>query len=163
VSRNAKLVLAFAVLAVVCGGAACFAAVQIAPALVGLSCEPSQTPSVSPVYTDTTTVARLFPKLGAFQEAHWQTREARPRTCPDIGPMDYVKEGVVTLLPETAQQYREGYLWSFETPEIPPALAGFAPAGARWSHSQQFDAMIGTGRFYVDPVSPALFFVHHTT
>jgi hypothetical protein len=162
VTRNARLALAFAALAVLCGGAVCVAAVQIGPALVGMDCEPSQTPSVSPVYTDATAVARLFPRLGPFEEAHWQTREARPRTCPDIGPMDYIKEGVVTLRAETAAGYRTGYAWTPATPQIPATLAVFAPAGARWVHSHELDTAIGPGTFYADAGGAALYFVYHT-
>jgi hypothetical protein len=162
-SRNARLALVFAALTVLCGGAVCFAAVRIAPVLLGLDCEPSQTPSVSPVYTDTVAVSRRFPRLGPIEQAHWQSRQARPRTCPDIGPMDYITEGLVTLEPQTAAGYRRDHSWTPATPEIPAALAASVPAGARWTHSQDFDAAMGTGTFYADAGSATLYFVHHTS
>ncbi len=158
-----RLALASAALAVVCGGAVCFAAARIAPAIVGLDCTPASTPSVSPVYTDATRVTRLFPKLRPFGEAHWRVREVRPRTCPDIGPMDYVTEGLVTLPAETAAAYRSGYPWTPAAPEIPATLAELAPRGARWTHSAEFDAATGPGTFYADAGSGALYFVHHTS
>ncbi len=162
-TRNVRLALVFAALAVVCGGAVCFAAARIMPALLGLDCTPATTASVSPVYTDRTTVTRLFPRLGPFADAHWQIREARPRTCPDIGPMDLVTEGSVTLGAQTAAVYRGGYPWApVASLEIPAALREFVPAGASWVHSREFDAAIGPGRFYADTGSATLYFVHHS-
>jgi hypothetical protein len=161
--NSRRLALVFAAVAVLCGGVVWFGAARLAPALFGLDCEPESTPSVSPVYTDTTSVARLFPKLGAFTGVHWQTRAVRPRTCPDVGPMDHVTEGVVTLSPEPAARYRAGFRWDTAAPDIAAALQPFVPKSPQWTRSAEFDNATGPGGFFLDAASGTLYFVHHTS
>jgi len=162
---NQRLLLGIAAAVVLCGGAVCYGAARIVPALLDLDCEPSSTPSVSPVYTDVTAVARRFPTLPPIQTAHWQTREVRPRTCPDIGPMDYIHEGAVGLPAEAVTGYRGAYAWQPATPEIQPALRPYVPAAAAWTGSPAFDAAIGAGdtRFFLDAASGTLYYVLRTT
>ena len=109
----------------------------------------SNTAKVGPVKDDPGRVAQLFPAVGPVTATHWQAREARPEGCVDIGPMDYVYEGLFTLPPATLN----GYDWQPADPHVLPALAGYAPPGATWRHSKAFDAQVvasGAAEFYTD-------------
>jgi hypothetical protein len=116
---------------------------------------------VSAVSTDADRVAKLFPALGPVTGAHWQSREARPRTCPDIGPMDYVYEGIVTL---AAPIDRSRYVWQPASLSIAAALSAYAPPNAQWRESRDFnDAIAPSARFYLDDGSDTVYFVSTTS
>jgi len=105
------------------------------------------TAKVGPVKDDPARIAQLFPAVGPVTATHWQAREARPAGCVDIGPMDYVYEGLFTLRPAAL----DGYDWEPADPQVLPALSGYAPPGATWRHSRAFDTHVvasGAARFY---------------
>jgi hypothetical protein len=102
----------------------------------------NNTAKVGPVKDDPARIAQLFPAIGPVTAAHWQAREARPAGCFDIGPMDYVYEGLFTLPPTPLDWYG----WQPADPHVLPALAGYAPPGAEWRHSKAFDVrMLASG------------------
>src|SRR5262249_1581314 len=103
-----------------------------------------------PVKDDPARIVQMFPAVGPVTAAHWQARQARPEGCFDIGPMDYVYEGLFTLPPAALA----GYDWQPTDPQGLPALAGYAPPGAAWRHSAAFDTHViesGAARFFTDP------------
>jgi hypothetical protein len=104
---------------------------------------------VGPVKDDPARIAELFPAVGPVAATHWQAREARPAGCFDIGPMDYVYEGLFTLPPAALA----GYDWEPADPRVLPALSGYAPPDARWRRSRAFDIHVtasGGALFFTD-------------
>jgi hypothetical protein len=162
VSRSSKVAVVVAALAVFCAAGAVVIAIQLAPALTGLAgCEDATAPVVSEVRDDAKRVGELFTKLGEFTATHWQVREARPRTCPEFGPMDYVYSGFVTLAPATIEAYRRDHQWAgAEPPDVPPDLRRYIPAAPTWQRSATFDeAVAGAGPvFLLDAASATLYF-----
>jgi hypothetical protein len=142
---------------------------RLVPDILSLSgCVNATAPAVSAVSTDTAKVSTLFPRLDATQAVHWQSREARPRTCPDIGPMDYFYEGLVVLRPDAATTYRTAYQWTPAAPDIQPALRQYAPVNADWRQSRAFhDSVAGPGdlssRFFLDVGSATVYFTTGTS
>jgi hypothetical protein len=147
----------------VCVIGVCAATFALGPALPSLvGCRDATQPTVGSVIDSPQRIKELFPALGAFTEVHWQERELVPRTCPDIGPMDYLMSGFIVLAPETAAGYNTRYTWSPATPEeVPEDLRQFAPANPRWTASAPFDSEHG-GHFWFDAASGTLFFTHTT-
>ena len=139
----------------------CVAAVALGPSMPALfGCRDATKPTTGSVIDRPQRVKELFPKLGTFTEVHWLERELTPRTCPDIGPMDYLMSGFIVLAPETAAGYRTQYTWTPATPaEVPEDLRRYAPANPQWTASAAFDGDIG-GRFWFD--AGTLFFTHTT-
>jgi hypothetical protein len=162
VSRKSKIAIVVAAVAVFCAAGAVVVAIQLVPALTGLAgCEDATTPVVGEVRDDTKRVGELFPKLGEVTGTHWQSREARPRTCPEFGPMDYVYSGFVTLAPAALEAYRRDHTWEdAPTPDVQPDLLQYAPPNAKWQRSGTFDQAIAsvTPVFLLDAVSGTLYF-----
>jgi hypothetical protein len=152
-------------LGVVCAGVLCVGVLRVVPDVLDLGgCVNATAPAVSSVSTDATRVARLFPGLGPVRAVHWQSREARPRTCPEVGPMDYFYEGVVELRPEAVDR---SYRWMASTPDLMPALRQYAPPNPAWQQSHEFhDAVAGAADtssfFYVDLDSATMYFITGT-
>jgi hypothetical protein len=151
IKRNrALLITATAVVVTV---AVCAVGLVIAVRLPGLAgCEEGP-PYVSAVQADARRLAGLIPELavapspassgpaGGFVSVHYRWREARPRTCPDLGPMDHYYEGFAVLAPERAQALRTAYTWTDAVlPTVPAELAQYSPPGAAWQRSADLDA-----------------------
>jgi hypothetical protein len=152
VKRSSIVALVVVGLTALCVGAVCLGATAIGPGTI-LGCDTDPTPAVPTVQDDARQVAELFPRLGEVRTVHWQIRDARPRTCPDLGPMDYVYDGLVVPAADPA-----GSIFTpSAAPAIPPGLAELAPPGARWQVSGAYDAAIG-GKFWFDPGSHTLYF-----
>jgi hypothetical protein len=147
---------------VVCAAVSCVGLVTILPDALSLGgCVNATAPATSPVSTDAARVAKLFPRLGPVEKVHWRSSEVRPRSCPDIGPMDYVYEGVVVLRADTTLPYREPC--AAAAPEIPQPLRGYAPAGVAWRECPALhDAIAGAAdvrsHFFVDAGSRTVYF-----
>jgi hypothetical protein len=153
VKRSSLVALVLAGLTALCVVAGCVGAFGVGPGTL-LGCETDPTPKVPAVQDDPRRVASLFPRLDGVRAARWQVRDARPRTCPDLAPMSYVYDGLISLSADPA-----GYTFapSAAAPAIPPGLAELAPAGARWRVSADFDTATG-GSFWLDPGSHTLYF-----
>ena len=150
--RSSIVALVLAALTALCVGVGCVGVAAVGPGTL-LGCETDPTPAVPAVRDDPKRVAELFPKLGEVREVHWQVREARPRTCPDLGPMDYLFDGLVSLAADPA-----GYTWQpTAAPAIPKGLVELAPRAVAWQVSTDFDAAMG-GSFHLDPDSHTLYF-----
>jgi hypothetical protein len=102
VKRSSLLALVLVGLTVLCVVGVCVGLVGIGPGAL-LGCDVGPTPAGGPpVQDDPGRIAELFPALGPVAVAHWQIRDARPRTCPDVAPMTYGYDGVVTLAADPA-------------------------------------------------------------
>jgi hypothetical protein len=68
---------------------------------------------------------------------HYRWREARPRTCPDIGgPIGTYYEGFAVLTPAQAGALRTSYKWEpSAAPDVPAELSQYAPPGAAWQRT----------------------------
>jgi hypothetical protein len=155
VKRSSVLALVLAGLTALCVVAACAGLVGVGPGVL-LGCDVEATRAVPPVQDDPGRVASLFPRLGPVVSARWQIRDARPRTCPQVAPMTYEYDGLVTLAADPA-----GYAFTPSAPpSIPPGLAELAPTGASWQTSAPFDTDL-RGTFHLDPSTHTLYF--HTT
>jgi hypothetical protein len=143
VTRTAKIALIVSALMILCVGGACLTVMGIGPAANTLmGCADSTAPTVGTVKDDPRRIPQLFPAIVAADIAstHWQARDARPHPCPEIGPMDQIYSGFVTLIPETAQRYRAEYTWvPGEPPDVPEDLRAYAPADPHWRRSAEFD------------------------
>jgi hypothetical protein len=156
VRRSSIVALVVVGLTALCVGAVCAGAAALGPGTI-LGCDTDPTPAVPTVQDDPRRVAELFPRLlaqvGELRAVHWQVRDARPRTCPDLGPMDYVYDGLA--VPRTDPV---GYAFTpAAAPAIPPGLAELAPGAAAWQTSAAFDAAMG-GKFWFDPGSRTFYF-----
>jgi hypothetical protein len=161
-SRRTRIAIVVAAIAVFCAAGAVVVAIQLAPTLTGLAgCEDATAPAVSEVRDDAKRVGELFPRLGEFTATHWQFREARPRTCPEFGPMDYVYSGFVTLAPATLEAYRRDHKWAAaDAPDVPPDLREYAPGAPNWQRSTTFDQAVAGAApvFRLDAASGTLYF-----
>ena len=166
-TRSTKIALVVSGLTLLCVVGVCGAAVAARTALPSLmGCKDATAPTVSSVVDRPEHIRELFPKLGSVTAVHWQEREARPRTCPEIGPMDYILSGFAVLAPETATEYRQRYTWTAATaPEVPADLRTFAPTSPQWTSSADFDRDISGGQpvFRFDHDSGTLYFTRGTT
>jgi hypothetical protein len=152
VKRSSIVALIVVGLTALCVGAVCLGATAIGPGAI-FGCDTDPTPAVPTVQDDPHQVAELFPRLGAVRAVHWQIRDARPRTCPDLGPMDYVYDGLVVPAADPS-----GFVLApAAAPAIPPGLAELAPRSASWQTGAAFDAAMG-GSFWFDPGSHTLYF-----
>ena len=73
--------------------------------------------------------------LGEYVEIHWQARALGDPCSRAPGPTDWSYQGVVKLRPEDARSLAATPGWQPATPEIWPALAGFAPPAANWQRA----------------------------
>jgi hypothetical protein len=154
VKRSSVLALVLVGLTLLCVVLGCAGVAALGPGtLLGCSADPA--PAVPTVQDDPKRVASLLPRLGLVTSAHWQVRDARPRTCPDWAPMRYVYDGLVTLPAEPA-----GYPFTpGPAPDIPSGLRELAPPAAAWQRSPQFDAAVGATLYYDVPTRTVYFHV----
>jgi hypothetical protein len=158
VPRTAKIALVVTGFTLLCVLGVVVAAVVLGPSLpAAIGCPDAAQPTVAGVVSSPQRVKELFPELGDIVAAHWQVREAVPRTCPQAAPMRYITTGIIVIQAKAL----ESYLWQpAEPPDVPPALAPWAPRSPQWTSSRAFDAAIG-GTFTRDAASGTLFFVHN--
>jgi len=158
--RLGRVLLILAGLSVCCVVGVCGLVAAVAPSLPELAgCPTATAPVTAPVRDDTARLRELLPALGELRSAHWQVREARPRLCPDIGPMDYIYEAVVVLPVGGAQRLTAGYDFApAAAPEVPAALAGEVPAAPAWQTSARYDATLAPGaRAWLDVATETMF------
>jgi hypothetical protein len=97
------------------------------------SAAPSGAVSASP--GDATSPA--VDRADGIVSVHYRWREARPRTCPDLGgPIGTYYEGFAVLNPAQVAALRAAYVWeSAPAPDVPAELAQYAPPGAAWQRT----------------------------
>jgi hypothetical protein len=155
-------------IAVLCAVVLCGAGLVIAQRIPGIAgCEEGP-PYVSAVQEDVEKIAGTVPDLAEAPSAspdgrgiastHYRWREARPRTCPDLGPMDYYYEGFAVLTAARAAALRTRYTWSSDTaPDVPAQLSQYAPPGAVWQRSTDLEAG-GRAQIWLDRGSDTVYF-----
>jgi hypothetical protein len=117
-------------------------------------------PYVSGVQEDAKRVREILPVIGEPSSVRWRWREARPRTCPDLGPMRYVYEGFAVLAPERLTALRTGYSWSpAMAPDVPAVLAPLGPTAPAWRRSAALDAA-ARGSLWLDEPSRTVYFTY---
>jgi hypothetical protein len=167
VSRSAKVAILVSGLVLVCLAGSCVAVLALGPALPSVfGCRDAKVPAVSAVRDTPTRVQQQYPKLAGIAAVHWQERELTPRTCPDLGPMDYELAGVVVLDAAQAASYREQFTWTAtDAPDVRPDLRPFTPASPSWQRSVEFDREIAgdSTRFVLDPASATLYLTRTTS
>jgi len=154
VRRVPKIALVIAGFALVVVIAVVVAAVVLGSSLpAAIGCPDAAQPTAGGVVDRPQRIKELFPKLD-ITAAHWQDREAVPRTCPPLAPMRYVTTGFIEVQNLTVYEWKPA-----KPPDVPPALAPWAPKNPQWTASAAFDAAMG-GTFERDARSATLFFVH---
>ncbi|MFB9182965.1 hypothetical protein ACFFX1_32915 [Dactylosporangium sucinum] len=147
-TRAAKLALFITGAVVLCVVAACGVALALRDWVPGLAgCADITAPTKTAVSTQKVRIEQLWPRLAPVQSVHWQEREARARSCPEIGPMDYVMNGFAVVTAERAEELAQGTvrpsasaspspgpLPSTAAPpqQVPPDLLPFAPPDPTW-------------------------------
>jgi hypothetical protein len=159
VRRSSKIALLVTGLVLLCALGVVAGLVSLSPSLPGIvDCAGPGDPTVGGVVDKPQKVKELFPKLGEVTEAHWQDREAVPRTCPQDIPMRYATTGLVVLPSASTERFLQVYRWQpAGPPELPEALGPYAPPSPRWTSSEAFDAAMG-GTFELDAAGNTLFF-----
>lgn len=116
--------------------------------------QPTERPaslSPPPVRTDREPIAKRFPQLGDFVEAHWQASTAGTADPRVPGPTDTRIEAVVILRPETLATAVEQYDWSpapagWDEP-LSAELRPFLPDGGTWHVNEQYAADVRTSKY----------------
>ena len=129
--------------------------VGLAPA--GCSSEPSCAEQVEQNEAAVRTNHHLdnddLPGVGDYVEVHWQIRAAGDPCSRVIGPTELRYQDVIVMREADAAALKAAWDWQpvvgstpFTTHQILatpsgiwPALAGFLPKGARWTHSGAYD------------------------
>jgi len=109
---------------------------------------PSPSPSASAVSGITT--------------AHYQFRDARRHTCPEISTVLTIYEGLAELTPARADALTAEYRFTpAEAPSVPDDLQRFAPANAAWQRSDGLDKA-ANAKVWFDAGSRTAFFTYLT-
>lgn len=107
--------------------------------------------SPAPVRTDREPIAKRFPHLGDFVEAHWQAAPAGIDTGGVPGPTDMRIEALVVLRPDTLATAITGYEWQPAPPGWDAPLSGqlrpFLPPDGTWQVSERFAEDVRTSRY----------------
>jgi hypothetical protein len=155
VRRIPKIALVVAGLTLIVVLGVVVAAVVLGPALpAAVGCPDAAQPTVGGVVDRPQRVRELFPRLD-ITAAHWQDREAVPRTCPPVAPMRYITTGFIDVQNLTLYRWEPA-----KPPDVPQALAPWAPRSPQWTWSPAFDAEMGA-TFERDAASATLFFVQN--
>ncbi|WP_238015536.1 hypothetical protein KZZ52_03435 [Dactylosporangium sp. AC04546] len=141
-TRPAKLALFITGAVVLCVVAACGVALALRDWVPGLAgCADATAPTKTAVSTQKVRIEQLWPRLVPIQSVHWQEREARARSCPEIGPMDYVMNGFAVVTRERADELAQGGSSAAPSPgpstvappqHVPEDLLPFAPKDPTW-------------------------------
>ncbi|WP_433082854.1 hypothetical protein ACQP1P_02965 [Dactylosporangium sp. CA-052675] len=130
-TRPAKIALAITAALSACVIAICGVALALRDWVPGLAGCPDLTrPPKTSVFTEKARIEQMYPQLRPIRSVHWQEHEARARSCPEIGPMDYELNGLAVLTPERAAAAPEGP--PAAAPDIPADLRPFAPPAPHW-------------------------------
>lgn len=96
--------------------------------------------------------------VSGITTAHYQFRDARKHTCPEISPVLTIYEGLAQLDPARADALKAEYTFtSGEAPTVPADLQQFVPANANWQRSDDLDKLSGAKIWY-DAASRTAFF-----
>lgn len=122
--------------------------------------------SPTPVRTDREPIAKRFPRLGDFVEAHWQAATAGGGSRVTVpGPTDTQIEALVVLRPDTIAAVLKGYEWQ----PVPPGweaslgteLRPFLPTGGTWQVSEKYAEDVQSAQYngtvYLDAGSGTVF------
>jgi hypothetical protein len=132
VTRPAKLALLVTAAVVACVAAACGVATALKDWVPGLAgCADPTRATRTAVFAEPARVEQLYPQLGPLRSVHWQEREARPRMCPEIRPMDYEMDGLAVIADSRAAELAASGSPA-AVPEIPADLRPFAPPSPHW-------------------------------
>jgi hypothetical protein len=137
VTRTAKIALLITAAVTACVIAGCGVALALRDWVPGLAgCAEVTKPTKTAVITEPARIEQLFPQLKPIRSVHWQEHEARPRSCPEIGPMDYVMNGFAVITEARAAELAAAAPATapsaLPAPDVPVDLRPFAPAAASW-------------------------------
>jgi hypothetical protein len=94
--------------------------------------------------------------------AHYQFRDARRHTCPEISTVLTIYDGLAELTPARAEALKTEYRFTpAEAPSVPDDLQRFAPANAAWQRSDGLDKA-ATAKVWFDAASRTAFFTYLT-
>jgi hypothetical protein len=131
VTRPARIALLITAAVSACVLAVCGVGLALRDWVPGLAgCEDTTKPSKTAVFTEKARIQQLYPQLNPIQSVHWQEHEARARSCPEIGPMDYEMNGFAVLTPDRAAAAPDGT--AAPAPDVPADLRPFAPPAPHW-------------------------------
>ncbi|MEV8513362.1 hypothetical protein [Dactylosporangium sp. NPDC051484] len=159
VTRPAKIALLITAAVSACVIAACGVGLALrdwVPGLVG--CADPTHPTKTAVFTATVRIEQLYPQLKPIRSVHWQEHEARARSCPEIGPMDYEMNGFAVITAERAAELSAQTAStpaSPASPDVPADLRPFAPPSPHWQD-------VGHG-LLLDQPSATVYFTHRTS
>jgi len=143
---------------VTCLIAACGVALAFRDWVPGLAgCEDTGKPTKTSVITEKSRIEQMYAELKPIQAVHWQEREARARSCPEVGPMDYIMTGFATLLPERAAALTPSASLPVSAApvlDIPDDLRSFAPNDPTW--------LVLRDGLLLDMASATAYFIHRT-
>jgi hypothetical protein len=153
VNRTAKIALLVSGAVLACLLASCGVVLALRDWVPGLTgCEDPDKPTKNGVITSKIRIEQMWPQLAPIQQVHWQEHEARARSCPEIGPMDYVMDGFAVITAERARALPA--TTAAAAPEVPEDLRPFAPAAPAW---RKVD---GTDELLLDLASATVYFTH---
>ncbi|MET7421397.1 hypothetical protein [Dactylosporangium sp. NPDC005555] len=153
-NRTAKIALIVTGVVLACVIASCGVVLALRDWVPGLAgCEDVDTPTKTAVITTKTRIEQQWPQLAPIQQVHWQEHEARARSCPEIGPMDYTMDGFAVLTPERAGALPATV--AAAAPEVPDDLRPFAPAAPSWLRVDGTDLLL-------DKASATVYFTRTT-
>ncbi|MFG2037693.1 hypothetical protein [Dactylosporangium sp. NPDC048998] len=133
VTRPAKIALLITAALSACVIAACGVALALRDWVPGLAgCADPTRPPKTAVFTATVRIEQMYPQLKPIRSVHWQEHEARARSCPEIGPMDYEMNGLAVITPDRAAELSTTAASAAPPPDIPADLRPFAPADPHW-------------------------------
>jgi hypothetical protein len=93
---------------------------------------------------------------------HYQFRDARKHTCPEISPVLTIYDGFAELTPARADALKTEYQFGpGDAPSVPNDLQKFAPANAAWQRSDALDKA-ANGKVWFDAASRTAFFTYLT-
>jgi hypothetical protein len=154
VNRTAKIALLVSGGVLACLFASCGVVLALRDWVPGLAgCEDLDQPTKGSVVTQRVRIEQMWPQLAPIQQVHWQEREARARSCPEIGPMDYIMDGFAVLTAERAQALPA--TTAAAPPDVPDDLRPFAPADPDWRTVDGTDLLL-------DRASATVYFTHIT-
>jgi hypothetical protein len=131
VTRPAKIALLITAALSACVIALCGVALALKDWVPGLAgCADPTRPAKTSVITEKARIEQSYPTLQPIQSVHWQEHEARARSCPEIGPMDYEMNGFAVLTAERAAAAPDGP--AAADPDVPVDLRPFAPPAPHW-------------------------------
>jgi len=141
VNRTTKIALIVSGALLACLVAACGVVLALGDLVPGLAgCDELDKPTKTAVITSKIRIEQQWPQLAPIQQVHWQEHEARARSCPEIGPMDYTMDGFAVLTAEQAEALPA--TGAAAAPQVPEDLRPFAPAAPSWLRVDGTDLLL---------------------